>query len=162
MNFSGHCLHDSEMCSPPIIPNGTGWASQVLSFSMMLWLDVSHECKCWGDHHGLRTKIDDIVAKRLTAFLKIALFQICTGVPNFWVIILWEDNCIARYLIMVETPDCAFCPKMNSDPRLVCVSFLCGYLSVVQLGFFFPLIVLDSFFPLFLHCHSCFLFGITY
>lgn len=38
---------------------------------------------------------------------------------------------------MTETSDGAFCPKMNSDPRLVCVSFLCGRLVVVQLGFFF-------------------------
>lgn len=53
LGFSGLCLYDSEMCSPPIIPVGIGRASQVLSLSVMLWLAVSHEGKCRGDHHSL-------------------------------------------------------------------------------------------------------------
>lgn len=61
---------------------------------------------------------------------------------------------------MMETLDGAFCPKMNSDPRLVCVSVLYGWL-LFSWDFFFSHCVTFSFF-LFLHCHSCFLFGIIY
>lgn len=59
---------------------------------------------------------------------------------------------------MMETLDGAFCPKINSDPGLVCVSFLCGCSFVVQLGFFFSPIVLYSYFS----ALEFLLFGIIY
>lgn len=162
------CVYDSEMCSPPIIPTGIGRASHVLSLSMVLWLAVSHEGKCWGDHHGLghrwmiqlQRDSDCIPENCLSSDMHRTnpkSLENCTvgrqcycQIPDGGTWKWWRHLMVCFVLKWIQILDLS-----------VSLFFVVGWL-LLSWEFFFSHCVIFSFFFLFLHCHSCFLFGIIY